>query len=217
MDHILHKSNGLLKFNNFLQVINIFAVLFALSMNLSNVLLKVCILIIPPMGLIAQETRTPRILQETSRKSELIAKEFPYDIQLKDANGQIFNSATVFSKHKKATVLLFWMTTCGPCRMELNAISKKFDQWKKKVDFDFYAISTDFPDRIEQFNTRVKESNWPFPAYFDFNREFRFVMPGELNGLPQLFVLNKKGQIIYHTRRYLFGDEDKLFEALKAI
>jgi len=166
---------------------------------------------------ITQEAAKVRVLQETSRRSEEISKVFPFDIQLKDANGQVFNSATVFSKHKKATVLLFWMTTCGPCRMELNAISSKFGQWKKKVDFDFYAISTDFPDRIEQFNTRVKESNWPFPAYFDFNREFRYVMPGELNGLPQLFLLDKKGKIVYHTRRYLFGDEDKLFDALKAI
>ena len=42
-------------------------------------------------------------------------------------------------------------------------------------------------------------------------------MPGELNGLPQLFVLNKKGEVIYHTRRYMPGDEDKLFEALQKI
>jgi peroxiredoxin len=186
-------------------------------MNSKSVILKVCLLVFSISGLFAQVTNAPRVLQETSRKAELIAKEYPYDIELKDADGQIVNSAKVFSKRKKATVLLFWMTTCGPCRMELNAISSKFNQWKKKVDFDFYAISTDFPDRVEQFNNRVKESNWPFPAYFDFNREFRFVMPGELNGLPQLFVLDKKGKIVYHTRRYLFGDEDKLFDALKAI
>ena len=84
-----------------------------------------------------------------------------------------------------------------------------------KTDFDFYAISIDFSDRVEQFNTRVKESKWPFPAYFDINREFRSVMPGELNGLPQLFVLDKKGAVVYHTRRYMPGDEDKLFEALE--
>lgn len=205
------QSDELLKVNKYLCGLTV------LKMNCTRAFSKICLLILATSTLSAQQASEIHVIQETSRKSELIQKEFPFDIQLKDASGQVFNSATVFSKHKKATVLLFWMTTCGPCRMELNAISKKFEQWKKKVDFDFYAISTDFPNREEQFCNRVKESNWPFPAYFDFNREFRYVMPGELNGLPQLFVLNKKGKIVYHTRRYLFGDEDKLFEALKAI
>ncbi|MBK6698330.1 MAG: redoxin domain-containing protein [Saprospiraceae bacterium] len=88
-----------------------------------------------------------------------INKTFPYDIDLKNADGQVVNSSKLFKKNKRATVLLFWMTTCGPCRMELNAISGKFDTWKKKTDFDFYAISIDFSDRVEQFNTRVKKVN----------------------------------------------------------
>ncbi len=165
----------------------------------------------------AQQPSPSRVITETSRPSEKINTTFPYDIDLKNADGQTVNSSKLFKKNKRATVLLFWMTTCGPCRMELNAISGKFDTWKKKTDFDFYAISIDFSDRVEQFNTRVKESKWPFPAYFDINREFRSVMPGELNGLPQLFVLNKKGEVIYHTRRFIPGDEDKLFEALQKI
>lgn len=163
--------------------------------------------------LIAQSNA--RMITETSRPADKINKIFPFDIDLKDADGKIINSSKLFKKTKKPTVLLFWMTTCGPCRMELNAISQKFTNWKKSTDFNFYAISTDFSDRTEQFNQRVKESNWPFQAYFDFNREFRNVMPGELNGLPQLFVLNEKGEVLYHTRRYMPGDEDKLYEALK--
>ena len=40
-------------------------------------------------------------------------------------------------------------------------------------------------------------------------------MPGRLNGLPQVFLLDKNGEIVYHKRKYLPGDEDKLFEAIK--
>ena len=167
--------------------------------------------------ILSQQPAPTRVITETSRPSEKINKIFPFDIDLKNADGQVVNSSKLFKKNKRATVLLFWMTTCGPCRMELNAISGKFDTWKKKTDFDFYAISIDFSDRVEQFNTRVKESKWPFPAYMDIHREFRSVMPGELNGLPQLFVLDHKGTVLYHTRRYMPGDEDKLFEALQKL
>jgi len=174
-----------------------------------------CILYSNSLVVLSQQPSPSLVITETSRPTEKINKTFPYDIDLKNADGQVVNTSKLFKKNKRATVLLFWMTTCGPCRMELNAISGKFDTWKKKTDFDFYAISIDFSDRVEQFNTRVKESKWPFPAYMDIHREFRSVMPGELNGLPQLFVLNKKGEVIYHTRRYMSGDEDKLFEALQ--
>lgn len=166
---------------------------------------------------IFSQQMTLSIRKETSRPSNQINKVFPYDIQLSDADGNTINSSNLLGKNNKATVLLFWLTTCGPCRMELKAISSKFKEWKKEKDFEFYAISMDFPERNEQFRKRVKESNWPFAAYNDANGEFRYVMEGGLNGLPQVFLLDKKGQVIYHHRKYRPGDEDKLFEAIKKI
>lgn len=156
-------------------------------------------------------------VRETSRPESQIQKIFPYDISLMNAEGEILNSSTAFVKAGKATVLLFWMTSCGPCRMELNAISRKFKSWKEKSDFAFYAISTDFSNKTEQFKKRVMESNWPFPAYLDVNREFRYVMEGNLNGLPQVFVLNRDAQVVYHAKRYQPGDEDRLFEVLRKL
>ncbi len=158
-----------------------------------------------------------RIIQETSRSLQEMNSVYPYDIDLIDKNGIKKKSSDLLSKNSKMTVILFWVTTCGPCRMELNAISKKYNQWKKEIDFDFFAISTDFSDRVDQFKFRVTESNWPFPAYMDINREFRLVMEGGLNGLPQLFVLNNKGEVLYHTRKYRPGDEDNLYHFLKSM
>jgi thiol-disulfide isomerase/thioredoxin len=158
-----------------------------------------------------------RMVTESSRPANQINSVFPFDIELKDSNGVAINSAKLFKKSAKPTVLMFWLTTCGPCKLELAAISQKFESWKKEMDFDFYAISTDFSDRTEQFYNRVKTSKWPFPAYHDFNREFKLVMPGGLNGLPQIFVLDASGAVQYHSRRYMPGDEDKLWEAIKLL
>lgn len=154
---------------------------------------------------------------DTARPSNQIKSTFPYDISLRTAQGDTLNSADVFKKNGKPTVLMFWLTTCGPCRMELNAIKEKYDGWKQQTDFNFYAISADFPKNYPSFVTRVNEEGWHFPAYNDLNREFRYVMPGELNGLPQVFVLDKDGNIAYHTRKYVPGDEDKLFEEIKKL
>jgi peroxiredoxin len=177
-------------------------------------------LLLTPVALKAGVTDTaaptPRYYTETSRQAHLIQKTFPFDIDLRDTAGNVKKSNILFkNKTSKPTVLLFWLTTCFPCRMELEAINNAYPTWKNEVDFQLFAISTDFQDRYPQFIERVRKGNWLFEAYHDANREFRFVLPGELNGLPQLFVLDAAGNITYHKRRYRPGDENELFEHLK--
>ena len=42
-------------------------------------------------------------------------------------------------------------------------------------------------------------------------------MPGNINGLPQVFLYDAEGNIVYHKRKYRSGDEDMLFEKIKAL
>ena len=155
------------------------------------------------------------IVYSTSRPTDQINSTFPYDIELKDAKGQITPSTTLLNNTEGPTVLMFWLTTCAPCRMEMKAIAAKYAQWQQEVPFQLIAISTDFPKRYEKFVQMVEENNWPWPSYHDHRREFRYVMPGRLNGLPQVFVMSSEGEVLYHKRKYLPGDEDKLFAAVK--
>ena len=163
----------------------------------------------------AQNKRRP--IMSTARPPSQIDKNFPYDIDLKMADGKLIKSSEVLKPNGKPTVVLFWLTTCVPCRYEMKAIEEKYSAWEKEADFNLYAISTDFQKNYQSFVKRVNDSNWPWEAYNDLNREFRAVMPGELNGLPQTFVFDKNGKIVYHKRKYRPGDEDKLFDVVKSL
>jgi peroxiredoxin len=151
------------------------------------------------------------------RQAVVIKKDFPFDIPLKDTAGRVYSSANLLQTDGKPLVLLFWLTTCGPCRMELTAIKQHFEAWQKETDFRLLAISTDWLDNADKFVTRTKQEAWQFEAYHDYNREFMEVMPGGLNGLPQVFVFDKKGQIQYHHRRFIPGDELALYAKVKEI
>jgi cytochrome c biogenesis protein CcmG, thiol:disulfide interchange protein DsbE len=158
----------------------------------------------------------PTVTELKMRSSNDVQKTFPYDIILKDTSGKMYSSTNVLPTKKKPLVLFFWMTTCGPCRQELEAIKASYADWKKETDFRMIAISLDFPDYYPKFLERVKKEGWQFEALWDASREFPYVMPnGGLNGLPQVFVLNGKGEPTYHHRRYIPGDEKELFEAIK--
>ena len=146
-----------------------------------------------------------------------IATDYPYNIALTDADGNELNTSEVFKKNGKPTVVLFWLTTCYPCGLELKALKEKFPQWQKEEDFNFYAISTDFKKNYGNFVKRVKSSGWEFETYHDTNRAFAKMIPGNLNGLPQVFIYDADGNIVYHKRKYSTGDEDKLFEKVKSL
>jgi cytochrome c biogenesis protein CcmG, thiol:disulfide interchange protein DsbE len=162
------------------------------------------------------EIKTPATaLEFAPRPDEKIKKEFPYDIPLSNQQGQLTNSAKVLSTEGKPTVVFFWMTTCGPCRAEMAAIKGKYEAWQKEAPFKMVAMSIDFPARHEAFKERVQAEGWQWEAYHDWNREFTAVMPGNLNGVPQVFLFDKEGKIVYTTRKYIGGEEDELFAKIK--
>ena len=151
-----------------------------------------------------------------SRSKADIEQNYPYDLALTDGNGKKTSTDEIFETGKP-TVVLFWLTTCYPCKIEMAAIEKKYEDWKNETDFNLVAISTDFDKNYEKYLKMVEDKDWPWDVYHDTNREFRKVMPGELNGLPQTFVFDKDGNIAYHKRKYRPGDEDTLYDKVKVL
>ncbi len=174
-----------------------------------------------PTNNIQRDTNPPRrrsnFIVSTARPENEINNKFPFDISMTNAKKEVFNSEKSLANNGKPTVVLFWLTTCYPCRMEMNAIKEVYPDWKKEVDFNLVAISTDFKKNYDNFIKRVEKEQWPWKTFHDTNREFRLVMPGKLNGLPQTFIFDKNGEIAYHKRKYITGDEKKLFEKVKEL
>lgn len=110
-------------------------------------------------------------------------------------------------------MLLFWLTTCGPCRAELAELERRLPGWRERYDFAFVPISIDFAKRRGAFHARAAAHAWT--SYLDVDREFPLVMPGRLNGVPQVFVFDARGEQVFHRRKYRPGDLDALEEVLR--
>ena len=154
----------------------------------------------------------------TARPKLQIDTIFPFDIPLLASRGL---SDTAFTRSDfmledgqlaRPVVMLFWLTTCGPCKAEMEAIALRYADWKERFDFDFLPISIDFPGRRAGFHARASE--YPWTSYWDYDREFLSVMPGGLNGVPQLFVMDTRGKIVLHRRKYRPDDVQMLEEVL---
>ncbi len=145
---------------------------------------------------------------------------FPFNIPMLDIDStKESNSKEVLAipKKKQPTVIAFWLTTCMPCHRELATYTANYAEWKKQADFRMFAVSIDFPHRFREIARIVNEKHFPFDVYWDRDRLFRNVMPGELNGLPQVFIFDKNGNLAYRHKGFRPGDELELFAKIKEL
>jgi cytochrome c biogenesis protein CcmG, thiol:disulfide interchange protein DsbE len=141
---------------------------------------------------------------------------YPFGIALTAPADSSQHSTNALFSAEKPTVLAFWLTTCMPCMVELGAYAQNFAAWQQQADFRLLAVSIDFPERFQKVRQVAAEKKWPFPVYWDRERAFKNILPGGLNGLPQVFVFDKKGKLVWQHRKYAAGDEAALFEAVKS-
>ena len=117
------------------------------------------------------------------------------------ADSTELSSKVVFKPGKEPVVIAFWLTTCPPCMREFDAYTREYDNWKQQANFKMVGISIDFPNRFGRINEIAKEKKLPFEVFWDGDRSFKDILPGELNGLPQVFVFSPDGQLVCRTER----------------
>lgn len=148
---------------------------------------------------------------------ERLMENYPFNVDLKTIDGDIVNSSEVLKKNGKPTVVLFWLSTCRPCQMKMDAIKPLYPEWKEEVDFNVVAISGDYPQNYPKFVEQVKSKGWEWDTYNDVNRRFKEILPGGLNGYPQTFIFDKNGSLVYQDKKFSPGDEYALFYEIKRV
>ncbi|MBI3194365.1 MAG: TlpA family protein disulfide reductase [Ignavibacteriae bacterium] len=108
-----------------------------------------------------------------------------------DANGQTTN----FDSFKgKVTLVNFWATWCGPCKMELPdliALSKEYADRNVR----FIGISTDRgSDVVEDVRTFVQKSGITYQIVIA-NDEIESAY-GNVNAIPTTFIVDENGKIV---------------------
>jgi len=135
-------------------------------------------------------------------------------VQVKDLKGNSVNTST-FNNNGKPIVISFWATWCGPCRKELNNIAEKYDEWVKATGVKVIAIAIDDSRSAHQVKPVVDAQSWDYEVYVDENSDFKRAM--NVQNPPFTFLLNGNGEIVYSHSGYLPGDENALYEKIKAL
>ena len=81
------------------------------------------------------------------------------------------------------------------------------------MKFNFYAVSQDDSRTSKKVAALVNGKGWNFNVLLDKNQDFKRLL--NLPGIPYTLVV-KNGKIIYRQIGYTEGDENTLYDIIKA-
>ncbi len=142
-----------------------------------------------------------------------IKSPFP-SINIKTIDGKTVNTNEYTTKGK-ITVVSFWATWCTPCKRELDAINEVYADWVKDYDIQLLAITIDDARGITKVPAIIKAKGWEFIVLSDSRQELQQAL--NFQTIPQTFLLDQNGEIVYAHNGYSPGDEIKLEEKIKAL
>ncbi len=126
------------------------------------------------------------------------------DFSLKTMKGE--NFILQENLGKGPIVINFWATWCGPCLLEMKNMKKLYEKYSPK-GVQMVSISIDDNKTQQQVPGVVQSFKFPYTILLDGNKDVyrAFKVPN----VPQLFVLDENGAIVYNHQGYQKGDEKK--------
>jgi len=145
--------------------------------------------------------------------STFAQKQLP-DLYLNNLESKSISLRNDFSEKDKLYLFSFWATWCAPCINELEEMNDLQSEWKKTLNLEIIAVSTDDARTQKRVKPLVNGKNWNYSVLLDTNQDFKRAL--SIVNIPYTIVV-KNGNIVHVQNGYVPGNEQELFEKLKAL
>jgi len=163
-------------------------------------------------------TTDPVVEKEISTETEKVENNGPTStipsVDVKTLEGKTVNIQDYVGQGK-ITVISFWATWCSPCKRELDAIAEIYPDWQEDYNVDFLAITIDDARSMAKVPGLVETKGWEYTILADSKRELQKAL--NFQSVPQTFLIDAEGNIVYTHSGYNPGDEIELEDKIAAL
>lgn len=134
--------------------------------------------------------------------SQEIGKELP-GFSGKTLNGENLS----LSDYKDKVILVdVWASWCGPCKQEFPFLIELYDKYSDK-DFSILTVNIDEEkENVKKFISHLKK-DVPFKIIFD--PEGKIPTKFNIDAIPTVYILDKKGVVRYSHLGFMDSEKDK--------
>lgn len=132
-------------------------------------------------------------------------------VELKTLEGATINLQDL-GKKGHPVLISFWATWCSPCKKELDAIADYYEDWQEMYDVEIVAVTIDDRRALAKVKPMVQTKGWEYTILSDVNSNCLQAM--NFQTIPQTYLLNSAGEIVYAHSGYVPGDEEELEEKI---
>lgn len=136
------------------------------------------------------------------------------DVEVKTLDGKSVNIQDLVG-NDKITVISFWATWCSPCKKELDAINEVYLDWQEEYNVELLAITIDDARSLAKVPAMVESKGWEYTVLSDAKQDLKRAL--NFQTVPQTFLINQEGEIVYSHNGYNPGDEFELEDKIIAL
>jgi len=141
--------------------------------------------------------------QSMMEKSDNISTFDLHQLSYQNLEGQ---EVELSSFEGKYVLVNFWATWCAPCIKEFPILNETYDLVKD--NFVFVVVSSEDLNKIKTFAKNK-------PYNFVYLKSNNFILEG-ITTVPQTFILDKKGNNIYHHPTIFEGNAKSIADTLSS-
>ena len=135
-----------------------------------------------------------------------------HDLIIKNIDGKETNINEL--SMNKVVIMNFWATWCEPCLKELDAFNKNLQLIEQELNSKLISVSIDDSRTVSRIKPMVHGNSWDFEIFLDTNQNIKRSL--NIIDIPHtLFIYQNK--IVYESTGYLIGDEETLFDKIRAL
>ena len=135
-------------------------------------------------------------------------------VTIKNIDGNSFDTKDI-TNDGKPIIISFWALWCKPCKLEMDAYNENYADWVEETGVKIYAVSIDDARSTAKVLPFVSGKGWTMEMLLDPNSDFKRAL--NFQNVPQTFILDGKGNIVWQHTSFAEGGEYEIIKLLRKV